>query len=220
MSNFIKFPLVDNAVVGVPLDPSGNLNGTATGGGTLSGTGITAIAAGGTTSSGDGAGATFSFNNNGQATIGGVIITTVAGGDDYKAGDTITFAAVTTGATSKFSAVVVYTLLADDLLGGTITRPFFMVPIDNLGVIKKGTAAAVGTNGTCELQLKQVNATTGVGAAVVTKFTVTTDDTIALSAEKIVAGIAEAVIKAAQAENSVPEVLLQSKVKMISVQLS
>ena len=60
MSNFIKFPLVDNAVVGVPLDPSGNLNGTATGGGTLSQSGITTVAI--ASSSGDGLGATISVN--------------------------------------------------------------------------------------------------------------------------------------------------------------
>lgn len=136
MSNFIKFPLVDNAVVGVPLDPSGNLNGTATGGGTLSQTGVTPnvpIAS----SSGSGLGATISVNNNGQTAIGGIILTTVDGGDDYKVGDTITLAAVTTGTTSRWSADIVYTLLADDLLGGTITRPFMMIPIDNVGAIKK-----------------------------------------------------------------------------------
>jgi hypothetical protein len=218
MSNFIKFPLVDNAVVGVPLDPSGNLNGTATGGGTLSQTGVTTVSI--ASSSGSGLGATISVNNNGQTTIGGVILTTVDGGDDYKVGDTITLAAVTTGATSRWSADIVYTLLADDLLGGTITRPFMMIPIDNVGVIKKGTAAAIGTNGTCEIQLKQVNATTGVGAGVVTKFLVTLDDTVALSSQRIVAGIAQAVAKASEAENSVPAVKFIGDAKILSVQLS
>jgi hypothetical protein len=219
MSNFIKFPLVDNAVVGVPLDPSGNLNGTATGGGTLSQTGVTPnvpIAS----SSGSGLGATISVNNNGQTAIGGIILTTVDGGDDYKVGDTITLAAVTTGATSRWSADIVYTLLADDLLGGTITRPFIMIPIDNVGAIKKGTAAAIGTNGTCEIQLKQVNATSGVGASVVTKFLVTLDDTVALSSQRIVAGIAQAVAKASEAENSVPAVKFIGDAKILSVQLS
>ena len=218
MSNFIKFPLVDNAVVGVPLDPSGNLNGTATGGGTLSQTGATTVSI--ASSSGSGLGATISVNNNGQTTIGGVILTTVDGGDDYKVGDTITLTAVTTGANSRWSADIVYTLLADDLLGGTITRPFMMIPIDNVGVIKKGTAAAIGTNGTCEIQLKQVNATSGVGAAVVTKFLVTLDDTVALSSQRIVAGVAQAVAKASEAENSVPEVKFIGGAKILSVQLS
>jgi len=218
MSNFIKFPLVDNAVVGVPLDPSGNLNGTATGGGTLSQSGVTTVSI--ASSSGSGLGATISVNNNSQTAIGGVILTTVDGGDDYKVGDTITLAAVTTGATSRWSADIVYTLLADDLLGGTITRPFMMIPIDNVGVIKKGTAAAIGTNGTCEIQLKQVNATSGVGAGVITKFLVTLDDTVALSSQRIVAGIAQAIAKASEAENSVPAVKFIGDAKILSVQLS
>jgi len=218
MSNFIKFPLVDNAVVGVPLDPSGNLNGTATGGGVLSQTGVTTVTI--ASSSGSGLGATISVNNNSQTTIGGAILTTVAGGDDYKVGDTITLTAVTTGATSRWSADIVYTLLADDLLGGTITRPFMMIPIDNVGVIKKGTAAAIGTNGTCEIQLKQVNATSGTGAGVITKFLVTLDDTVALSSQRIVAGIAQAVAKASEAENSVPAVKFIGDAKILSVQLS
>ena len=218
MSNFIKFPLVDNAVVGVPLDPSGNLNGTATGGGTLSQSGVTTVSI--ASSSGSGLNATISVNNNDQTTIGGVILTTVAGGDDYKVGDTITLAASTTGATSRWTANIVYTLLADDLLGGTITRPFMMIPIDNVGVIKKGTAAAIGTNGTCEIQLKQVNATSGVGPNVVTKFLVTLDDTVALSSQRIVAGIAQAIAKASEAENSVPAVKFIGDAKILSVQLS
>ena len=218
MSNFIKFPLVDNAVVGVPLDPSGNLNGTATGGGTLSQSGVTTVSI--ASSSGSGLGATISVNNDGQTTIGGAILTTVAGGDDYKVGDTITLAAVTTGATSRWTANIVYTLLADDLLGGTITRPFMMIPIDNVGVIKKGTAAAIGTNGTCEIQLKQVNATSGVGPDVITKFLVTLDDTVALSSQRIVAGIAQAIAKASEAENSVPAVKFIGDAKILSVQLS
>jgi len=218
MSNFIKFPLVDNAVVGVPLDPSGNLNGTATGGGTLSQSGVTTVSI--ASSSGSGLNATISVNNNDQTTIGGVILTTVAGGDDYKVGDTITLAAVTAGATSRWTANIVYTLLADDLLGGTITRPFMMIPIDNVGVIKKGTAAAIGTNGTCEIQLKQVNATSGVGPDVITKFLVTLDDTVALSSQRIVAGIAQAVAKASEAENSVPAVKFIGDAKILSVQLS
>ena len=218
MSNFIKFPLVDNAVVGVPLDPSGNLNGTATGGGTLSQSGVTTVSI--ASSSGSGLNATISVNNNDQTTIGGVILTTVAGGDDYKVGDTITLAAVTTGATSRWTANIVYTLLADDLLGGTITRPFMMIPIDNVGVIKKGDAAAIGTNGTCEIQLKQVNATSGVGPDVITKFLVTLDDTVALSSQRIVAGIAQAIAKASEAENSVPAVKFIGDAKILSVQLS
>ena len=218
MSNFIKFPLVDNAVVGVPLDPSGNLNGTATGGGTLSQSGVTTVSI--ASSSGSGLNATISVNNNDQTTIGGVILTTVAGGDDYKVGDTITLAAVTAGATSRWTANIVYTLLADDLLGGTITRPFMMIPIDNVGVIKKGTAAAIGTNGTCEIQLKQVNATSGVGPDVITKFLVTLDDTVALSSQRIVAGIAQAIAKASEAENSVPAVKFIGDAKILSVQLS
>ena len=218
MSNFIKFPLVDNAVVGVPLDPSGNLNGTATGGGTLSQSGVTTVSI--ASSSGSGLNATISVNNNDQTTIGGVILTTVAGGDDYKVGDTITLAAVTAGATSRWTANIVYTLLADDLLGGTITRPFMMIPIDNVGVIKKGAAAAIGTNGTCEIQLKQVNATSGVGPDVITKFLVTLDDTVALSSQRIVAGIAQAIAKASEAENSVPAVKFIGDAKILSVQLS
>ena len=182
MSNFIKFPLVDNAVVGVPLDPSGNLNGTATGGGTLSQTGITTVSI--ASSSGDGLGATISVNNDSQLTIGGVILTTVAGGDDYKVGDTITLAAVTAGATSRWTANIVYTLLADDLLGGTITRP------------------------------------SGVGPDVITKFLVTLDDTVALSSQRIVAGIAQAIAKASEAENSVPAVKFIGDAKILSVQLS
>jgi len=107
----------------VPIDKKQPLaeiafNGTATGGGTVSGTGasptvdLTAV-------TGYGSGGQVAVTAGGDATIATATITVKTSGDGYAIGDVVSFAAITTGTATKTTATTSYTIVDGDLIGDT-----------------------------------------------------------------------------------------------------
>lgn len=94
------------------------LNGTATGGGTVSGTGAS-VAQDFNRISGKGTGGTATITKGGDATIATATITVVAPGDSYVIGDVVSISAITTGTATKTTATTFYTLVDGDLAGDT-----------------------------------------------------------------------------------------------------
>jgi hypothetical protein len=216
MSNYIKIPLADNparSFIGSAISV-GTLNSGYTGGGTrVAGT---SVASGATTTSGNGTGAAFGITLTGGTFVLAITATSNIG-EGYKVGDTITLAAkgASAGVTS-FSADIVFEITAAMLAAssGSSTEPFFLMPIDNVGAVVKGS-----TNTEVIVELKQSNAT-GTGADKVAKYTITMDDAPATDKWALQADVAAAVIKAASAENAQPEVKFTSGAECLTVVLS
>ena len=216
MSNYIKIPLANDparSFISSAISV-GTLNSGYTGGGTrVAGT---SVGSGATTTSGNGSGAAFGIVLT-ASTFALTITATSAIGEGYKVGDTITLAAkaASTGVTS-FSADIVFEITAAMLVAssGSSTEPFFLMPIDNVGAVVKGS-----TNTEVIVELKQSN-TTSTGADKVTKYTITMDDVPATDKWALQADVAAAVIKAASAENAQPEVKFTSGAECLTVVLS
>jgi len=210
MSNYIKIPLAVNPARSFV---TGALDGTATGGGTVGGSGASAAQA---LVGGSGSGATATVTKGMDATIAAATITIVGIGEGYKVGDVVTIAILSSGGATTWTAEISYTILAADLVAssGSSTEPFFLMPIDNVGAVVKGS-----TNTEAIVELKQSNAT-GVGADYVAKYTITMDDAPATDKWALQADVAAAVIKAASAENAQPEVKFTSGAECLSVVLS
>ncbi len=217
MSNYIKIPLANNP--GRSFIEQA-LAGTATGGGTVGPASGTATASdaqdlGG--GSGSGAKATVLQGSGNDATIAAATITITDGGEGYKVGDVLTIPIIAaSGQKTSTTAVVSYTILAADLeaSSGSATEPFFLMPIDNVGAVVKGSS-----NTEVIVELKQANAT-GPGADKVAKYTITMDDTPSTDKWALQADVAAAVIKAASAENAQPEVKFTSGAECLTVALS
>ena len=215
MSNYIKIPLADNparSFISSAISV-GTLNSGYTGGGTrVAGT---SVGSGATTTSGNGTGAAFGIPLTG-GTFVLAITATSAIGEGYKVGDTITLAskAASAGVTS-FSADITFEITAAMLVAssGSSTEPFFLMPIDNVGAVVKGSAT------TCIVELKQGNAT-GTGADKVAKYTITMDNVPVTTDLALQADVAAAVIKAASAENAQPDVKFTSGAECLTVVLS
>ena len=216
MSNYIKIPLADNparSFIAGAISVGTQDAGYTGGGSRVAGT---AVASGATTTSGSGSGAEFSVTLTGGTFV--LAITASSNiGEGYKVGDTITLAAkaASTGVTS-FSTDIVFEITAAMLAAssGSSTEPFFLMPIDNVGAVVKGS-----TNTEVIVELKQSNAT-GTGADKVAKYTITMDDVPATDKWALQADVAAAVIKAASAENAQPEVKFTSNAECLSVVLS
>jgi hypothetical protein len=209
MSNYIKIPLANNPARSFV---TGALDGTATGGGTVAGSGASAAQP---LIGGSGSGATATVAKGSDATIANATITIDGIGAGYKVGDVVTIAILSSGGATTWTAEISYTILAADLAAssGSATEPFFLMPIDNVGAVVKGSST------TCIVELKQANAT-GTGPNKVAKYTITVDDVPATTALALQADVAAAVIKAASAENAQPEVKFTSGAECLTVVLS
>ncbi len=210
MSNYIKIPLANNPGRSFIAQA---LSGTATGGGTVAGSGASAAQSLG---GGSGSGATATVTKGGDATIATATITISNIGEGYKVGDVVTIPILSSGGATTWSAEISYTILAADLVAsvGSATEPFFFMPIDNIGTVVKGSS-----NTECIVELKQANVT-GTGVDKVAKYTIVVDDAPSTTKQVLQSDIADAVIKAASAENSQPEVRFTNGVECLSVVLS
>ena len=211
MSNYIKIPLANNPgrsfVTGAVDGPFTWASSTGT---------ITAGAASASQDivGGSGSGATATVAAASTA-LGGLTVTIVGTGEGYKVNDIVTIAAYTGGSATKWTETLQFTVAAADLVAssGSATEPFFLMPIDNVGAVVKGSAT------TCIVELKQANAT-GTGADKVAKYTITMDDIPSTTDLALQADVAAAVIKAASAENAQPEVKFTSGAECLTVVLS
>ena len=222
MSNFIKVPLAIS-----PARSSRNTSITIArnrlaGGGTVGGrtTPATTRALATTVAPIGGTDATFSALS-GVAGAGAVVtdltLTCSAIGEGYKVGDVISIAAFTgTANQASWTEPVTFKVTDADLIvvEGSSTNDYALLPIDNLGVVVKGS-----TNTEVIVELKQSNVT-GTGADKVAKYTITMDDIPATDKWALQADVADAVLKAASAENSQPEVRFTNGAECISVVLS
>lgn len=216
MSNFIKVPLAVNAArsfvsgaISVGTQDSGY-----TGGGTrVAGT---AVASGATTTSGSGSGAEFSVTLTGGTFV--LAMTASNTGEGYKVGDTITLAAIaaSTGVTSFSAGIVVeITPAMLDAIEGSATNEYALIPIDNVACVSGVSTTA------CDIQVLEYNqATSSQAGGRVTKYTITMDDTPVTTKAALQADVAAAIIKAASAENSQPEVKFTNDAECIKVVLS
>ena len=216
MSNFIKVPLAINAArsfVGSAISVGTQGAGYTGGGSRVAGT---AVASGATTTSGNGTGAEFSVTLTGGTFV--LAITASNIGEGYKVGDTVTLAskAAATGVTS-FDADIVFEITSAMLIAieGSATNEYALIPINNVACVSGVSATA------CDIQILANNfATPTSGSGEVTKYTITVDNAPATTKAALQADVAAAIIKAAGAENSQPEVKFISNAECISVVLS
>ena len=216
MSNFIKVPLAINAArsfVGSAISVGTQGAGYTGGGSRVAGT---AVASGATTTSGNGTGAEFSVTLTGGTFV--LAITASNIGEGYKVGDTVTLAskAAATGVTS-FDADIVFEITSAMLIAieGSATNEYALIPINNVACVSGVSATA------CDIQILENNfATPTSGSGEVTKYTITVDNAPATTKAALQADVAAAIIKAAGAENSQPEVKFTSNAECISVVLS
>ena len=216
MSNFIKVPLAINAArsfVGSAISVGTQGAGYTGGGSRVAGS---AVASGATTTSGNGTGAEFSVTLTGGTFV--LAITASNIGEGYKVGDTVTLAskAAATGVTS-FDADIVFEITSAMLIAieGSATNEYALIPINNVACVSGVSATA------CDIQILENNfATPTSGSGEVTKYTITVDNAPATTKAALQADVAAAIIKAAGAENSQPEVKFTSNAECISVVLS
>ena len=211
MANYIKIPLAVNPARSFVAGALNNV-AAATGGGTVSGAGATAVVAGNISTSGGGSGATVTVTKGGTAAITSATITVTGTGEGYEVNDTITIAADTVAATTQWDADIVYTIVAADLVAveGSTTNSFQLVPIDNVAFVKpvSATSAEIVTN------------LWDASAARSLKWTVTVDDVPASTEAQLAADLAEAINKASQAENNIPTVSFYNDAEVIDVDYS
>jgi hypothetical protein len=217
MSNFIKVPLAINAArsfIASAISVGTQGAGYTGGGSRVAGT---AVASGATTTSGNGTGAQFSVTLTGGTFV--LAITASSNiGEGYKVGDTVTLAskAASTGVTS-FDADIVFEITSAMLVAieGSATNEYALIPIDNVACVSGVSTTA------CDVQVLEYNeATSSSAAGKITKYTITVDDAPVTTKAALQADVAAAIIKAAGAENSQPEVKFTSNAECISVVLS
>jgi hypothetical protein len=222
MSNYIKIPLGVNPPrsfrnTSITIAGSRLTGGGTVGGGTTPATtgalATTVVPIGGTS-------ATFSALSGvagASAVVTDLTLTCSAIGEGYKVGDVISIAAFTgTANQASWTEPVTFKVTDADLIvvEGSSTNDYALLPIDNLGTVVKGS-----TNTEVIVELKQSNVT-GTGADKVAKYTITMDDVPATDKWALQADVADAVLKAASAENSQPEVRFTNGAECISVVLS
>lgn len=210
MANYMKIPLAINPARSFLVQA---LASTATWSDTVgtlvAGTAVTAQAVVG----GSGSGAIATVHVSGGTALANVTATITTAGEGYKVGDTVTFAAETTGAgASTWSEPLAFVVVAADLVAssGSSTDEYKMIPIDNvMGVqLASATSALIETN--------QWNVADGA----VLKWTVTMDDVPATTAAHLAGDLATAINKASQAENSQPTVEFLYDAECLSAVLS
>jgi len=217
MSNFIKVPLAVNparSFLGTAISVGTQDSGYTGGGSRVAGT---AVASGTTTTSGSGTGAEFSVTLTG-GTFVLAITASLTIGEGYKVGDTITLAAkaVSAGVTS-FSADIVVEVTPAMLVvvEGSATNEYALIPINNVACVSGVSTTA------CDIQILENNfATPTSGSGEVTKYTITVDNAPATTKAALQADVAAAIIKAAGAENSQPEVKFTNGAECLTVVLS
>ena len=222
MSNYIKIPLGVNparsfrntsiTIAGSRLTGGGTVGGGATPA-TTGALATTVLPIGGT----DATFAALSGVAGASAAVTDLTLTCSAIGEGYKVGDVISIAAFTgTANQASWTEPVTFKVTDADLVvvEGSSTNDYALLPIDNLGVVVKGS-----TNTEVIVELKQSNVT-GTGADKVAKYTITMDDIPATDKWALQADVADAVLKAASAENSQPEVRFTNGAECISVVLS
>ena len=208
MGNYIKIPLASNPArsfaAAITIAP-----GRLSGGGTIvSGTASPATA---TTVSPVGAsGATFTGVATGTA-IGDMTLTISAAGEGYKVGDVITVAPQAGGGQTTWSADIVFTVTAADLVTveGSSTNTYQMIPIDDVAFVKPVSATVA------ELWTNKWDAS----AATALRFKVTVDDVPASTTAHLAADLASAVNKGSQSPLSMPNAEFYNSAEVLEVDL-
>ena len=185
-----------------PLDVAA-LNGTATGGGTVTGSGASPAQVL-TTVSGSGLGASATITKGGDATIATATITVTVAGDGYSIGDVVSIPAITGGSATKTDAVTLYTIVDGDLVGDSTDQT---LPAEDV------LFAQPNDDDEVDLITRNWNSGTGTGAnAAVTKYTIKVTGGSAISDEGDLAFDADgALVKEAQG-HLVPEIVWNSAV--------
>jgi|TARA_R110000751_G_scaffold4206_2_gene19641 hypothetical protein len=193
----------------VPIDKKQPLaeiafNGTATGGGTVSGTGasptvdLTAV-------TGYGSGGQVAVTKGGDATIATATITVKTAGDGYAIGDVVSFAAITTGAATKTTATTSYTIVDGDLVGDTGDQT---IPVESV--------LFAMPNDDNEVDLITRNWNTGtstVANASVTKYTIQVTGGSAISDQGDLANDADGALVKSSQGHLVPAIVWNSAVE-------
>ena len=193
----------------VPIDKKQPLaelafNGTATGGGTVSGTGaspsvdLTAV-------TGYGSGGQVSVTIGGDSTIATATITVKTAGDGYAIGDVVSFAAITTGTATKTTATTSYTIVDGDLIGDTGDQT---IPVESV--------LFAMPNDDAEVDLITRNWNTGtstVANASVTKYTIKVTGGSAISDQGDLANDADGALVKSSQGHLVPAIVWNSAVE-------
>lgn len=205
MGNYIKVNLAINPARSFV---AGALNGTATGGGTVAGTGASAAQP---IVGGSGSNAEATVTKGGDATISTATITITAVGEGYKVGDVVTIAALGGGGATTWDAEISYTIVAADLatVEGSSTNPYQMIPIDDVAFVKPVSATVT------ELWTNRWDAT----AATALRFKVTVDDVPASTTAHLAADIAEAVDAGSRNALSIPTAEFYNDAEVLEVDL-
>jgi len=216
MSNFIKVPLAVNPARSFASVSTTIAGSRLSGGGTIV-AGTTSASAATSVSPAGGSGATFTMASSGTA-IANVTLTCSGVGEGYKVGDVITVAIISPASgLGSATAEMTFTVIAADLVAieGSATNEYALIPIDNVACVSGVSTTA------CDIQVLEYNeATSSSAAGKVTKYTITMDDVPATTKAALQADVAAAIIKAASAENSQPEVKFTFDAECVSVVLS
>ena len=198
MGNYIKIPIAINPPRSFNVGGLNNV-AAATGGGTVSGTGATAVIAGNISTSGSGTGLTVTVTKGGDATIQTATITVTAAGEGYKAGDTITIAADTTAGTTQWNQPIVYTILSADLVAseGSITNDFKLIDIEKVLCVDGYTSS---------ISIYQAIPSFKTTTAPPQKIVFNLDNEPTVDFGLALRAVADAMVKAIQAPNSLPTV--------------
>ena len=214
MANYIKIPLAINPPRSFVVGALNNV-AAATGGGTVSGTGATAVIAGNISTSGSGTGLTVTVTKGGDATIQSATITVTAAGESYKVGDTITIAADTTAGTTQWDEAIVYTIVAADLIAveGSSTNEYALFDVDTLLAVDY----QFGATDAMYLWQNETRFVRGANTVTTSNLRLTFDDTPALNDGVAGQDLSEAIIKAIESPNSVPTVEWSDGLEVISI---
>ena len=197
MGNYIKIPLAVNPPRSFVVSALNNV-ANATGGGTVSGTGATAVIAGNISTSGSGTGLTVTVAKGADATIQTATITVTAAGEGYKVGDTITIAADTTAGTTQWDADIVYTIVAADLVtsDGSDTNNYQLIDVDNLLTVD-------GFAGSINIFQKKLATFAGSGLSI-QNIQLELDNAPTVDYGLALRAMSDAIVKAIQAPHSLP----------------
>lgn len=210
MANYIKIPLAVNPPRSFKTQAMANAPTWTSATGTLTaGTGVTGQAVIG--GSGSGALATIAIAVG--ATLADVTATITTEGEGYKVGDRVDFAAGGGGVgESEWTDSLSFIIAAADLVSveGSAVNTFQLVPVDDIAFVRPISATSV------ELFTMLWDA----GATRALKWTVTVDDAPATTEPQLAADLAEAINKASQAVNSIPEVVFYKGAEVLDVDYS
>jgi len=209
MANYIKIPLAINPPRSFVV---GALNGTATGGGTVAGSGASAAQ---TLGGGSGSGATATVTKGGDATIATATITIVNIGEGYKVGDVVTIPILSSGGATTWTAEISYTILAADLVTseGSSTNEYYLFDVDTLLAIDY----KYGALDNMILWTNETRFVTGANIVSTSQISLGFDDTPALNDGVAGQDLSEAIIKAIESPNSVPTVEWSDGLELLTI---